>query len=368
MRVLYLYDLPLPAPVAAPIQILHTTRALADAGHTVVTAWAKVKDPAAALEYYGVAPHPGLSIRPFFSRRTRLLPRGPLRRLARGFDVVMSRGETGVRAFAALATWPDRPAFVYEAHRRTVAVPGLLSGMSGATAAFLEKRAVQGADGVVGISRGILKALAAEYGSDAPTLALPSGVAPPPEGDGPGRDIDVLYAGKIERRKGSDVLLDALEKLPAVRLTLVGDAGGIDLPTGRVDAVGYVEPSRVRDYFRRAKIGLCPLPKGVSEVSDQFTSPMKIMEMMACGTAIVASDLPSVRETLSDGKNALLVPPNDPAALAAAVRRLLDDPELRGRLTAQALADVAAYTWAERGRKLGEFLSAIASRRANGQT
>ena len=364
MRVLHLYDLPLPSPVAAPIQILHTLRALADRGHEVVAAWAGVKDPAAALEYYGVAPHAGLSIRPFFSRRTRLLPGGPIRRLTKGFDVVLSRGETGVRAFAALAKWPGRPAFVYEAHRRTVAVPGPLSGMSGATAAFLEKRAVQGADGLIGISRGILTALGRACDVTCPTLVLPSGVAPPPVYEGPDRTLDLLYAGKIERRKGLDVLLGALDHLPGVRLTLVGDS---DLRDERIDAVGYVEPSRVRGYFRRAKVGVCPLPKGVSDVSEKFTSPMKILEMMACGAAIVSTDLPSVREILTDGRNAILVEPNDPQALAAAVRRLLDDPALRGRLTAQAREDVLAYTWAERGRKLEDFLSDIVDRRRSGR-
>ena len=342
---------------------------MAEQGHEVTTAWAAVRRIDAAHSYYGLKAHPRHQVVAFYDRRSRLALRRSLIRLLRrlGVDAVMSRGEAGVAAFAALRKLPNRPAFVYEAHRRVASSPGWLTGTSQAKATMLEAETVRGADGLVFISGGIRDALVEAFHPDAPTLVLPSGVEVNDEADAPSRDLDVLYAGKVQRRKGLDLMLDAMAHLPGARLTLVGDAAGVDLPP-TVDAIGYVEPSRVRDYFLRAKVGVCPLPAGVSEVSERFTSPMKILEMMAAGTPVVATNLPSVREILTDGRNALLVPPNDPTALATAVRRLLNDRELASRLTKQARLDVQPYSWAERGRKLGEFLSTVVSRRENGQT
>ena len=69
MRVSYLYDLPMPSPKAAPIQILNTCRALAAAGiPTTVFTGKRHGDPTACLAFYGLDSHPNLAIRPFFSR------------------------------------------------------------------------------------------------------------------------------------------------------------------------------------------------------------------------------------------------------------------------------------------------------------
>jgi glycosyltransferase involved in cell wall biosynthesis len=79
---------------------------------------------------------------------------------------------------------------------------------------------------------------------------------------------------------------------------------------------------------------------------------MKVLEMMARGLPIVASDLPSTRDILTDGENALLVPPDSPDALAEAIRRLLDDPGLGGQLSQRALDEVEHYAWPRRAERL----------------
>ena len=58
-------------------------------------------------------------------------------------------------------------------------------------------------------------------------------------------------------------------------------------------------------------------------------TPVSVLEAMACGAAPVVSDLPSLREWITDGENGLLVPVGDPEALAAAIVRLLQQPHLR---------------------------------------
>jgi glycosyltransferase involved in cell wall biosynthesis len=94
------------------------------------------------------------------------------------------------------------------------------------------------------------------------------------------------------------------------------------------------------------------LPNPASAISTRFTSPLKLFEYMAAGRPIVASDLPAITEVLRHEKNALLVAPGDPAALAAAVRRLLNDRALADRLAQAALVDAGEYSWDRRGERL----------------
>jgi len=73
----------------------------------------------------------------------------------------------------------------------------------------------------------------------------------------------------------------------------------------------------------------------------------------------VASDLPTVREVLSDGDDALLVAPEDPAALATAIRRLLVNSGLADRLRRTAFEQVRAYTWDARAARIIEALGRV---------
>lgn len=88
-----------------------------------------------------------------------------------------------------------------------------------------------------------------------------------------------------------------------------------------------------------------------------FGSPTKLFEYMAMGRAIVASDLDQIGEVLSHEETALLVPPGDPEALADAIQRLIDDPDLRRRLGAAARARaVEAHTWRAHTQRIVDAL------------
>ena len=77
---------------------------------------------------------------------------------------------------------------------------------------------------------------------------------------------------------------------------------------------------------------------------------------MAAGRPIVASDLPSIREVLRHGENAVLVPAGDPQALANGIQRVTEDSALRARLVDRAAKEVGQYAWKERARRILEFI------------
>jgi glycosyltransferase involved in cell wall biosynthesis len=94
-------------------------------------------------------------------------------------------------------------------------------------------------------------------------------------------------------------------------------------------------------------------------MTESHTSPLKAFEAMAAGRPIVASALPSSREFLRDGENALLVPPGDAEALAAALRRVLGDPGLAERLARSAWEASPAFSWEARAGALRELFQEV---------
>jgi glycosyltransferase involved in cell wall biosynthesis len=120
-----------------------------------------------------------------------------------------------------------------------------------------------------------------------------------------------------------------------------------------------VRPRDVGARLSEADVRVLPNPS--SALSRDFTSPLKLFEYMAAGRPIVASDLPAIREVLTDGRNAVLFEAGNPQALTAAIRRIKADPDLGQRLAATALADVREYAWARRAEKLEALFTSLAT-------
>ena len=179
----------------------------------------------------------------------------------------------------------------------------------------------------------------------------------------------VLYAGQLYPWKGVDVLVEAMAEVPEARLVILGGlAGEGDLARieslvrargleGRVEMPGTVAPARVADELKRASAVAVPFLK--TGMTEAHTSPLKAFEAMAAGRPIVASDLPSSREILRHGENALLVPPASAAEMAAALRRVLADGDLARRLAERAWADAPAYSWDARGRRIRDLIEEV---------
>jgi len=176
--------------------------------------------------------------------------------------------------------------------------------------------------------------------------------------------ITLAFAGRITAQKGLDVGLDALARTPGVSLTLAGDGPDRDALERRAEELGLSERVRflgpqpreqVLELFAAADAAL------LSSAWENF--PHTLVEALRVGTPVVATAVGGVAEVVRDGENGLLVPPGDPEALAAAIERLAEDEELRGRLRAAAAASVAHHEPERAFARLEEILATAAKRR-----
>jgi phosphatidylinositol alpha-mannosyltransferase len=148
-----------------------------------------------------------------------------------------------------------------------------------------------------------------------------------------------------EPRKGLRVLLAAmpavLRRHPTAVLTVVGPGTPPALSAGlagRVRFAGPVDDRAKAALLRAADVLVAPNTGGES-------FGIVLAEAMAAGTAVAASDLAPFRAVLDHGRCGLLFRAGDPRALAAAVDRLLGDPDLRREVAGRALVASAAYDW-----------------------
>ena len=107
-------------------------------------------------------------------------------------------------------------------------------------------------------------------------------------------------------------------------------------------------------------LSLAPL-RDCSRNALQGCAPLKIIESLAVGVPVVASDLPAVRELVEDGEHGTLVAPDRPGELARAIRLLLDHPQQREVMSASARAHVAArFTWQRSTDRLRKIYDQLA--------
>lgn len=163
-----------------------------------------------------------------------------------------------------------------------------------------------------------------------------------PEAAAPGVTCRFGFLGRLEPQKGLDVLLEALATIPDVTVDIMGSGG--QLSALQADVVRLDLSTRVR--FAPASPDTSPFWQRIDVLvlpSRSEALPLVILEALQSGHPVIASDVGSVREVLDDDV-AVLVPPGDVAALAAALRAVHDDRELRDRLRA-AVRERAAHLW-----------------------
>jgi glycosyltransferase involved in cell wall biosynthesis len=200
----------------------------------------------------------------------------------------------------------------------------------------IDKRSFQAADLVVADTEAHAHHLATLAGLPAERIAVcfvgaEERVFQP--GWAPEKPFTCLFVGKLIPLQGVETILAASRAAPELPFRIVGSGQLESLLHNRpanVEWIPWIEYEQLPDELHRSGCAL-----GIFGTSGKALRviPNKAFQALACGTPLVTADTPAARELLVDEESALLVPPGDPQALAAAVGRLATDPALAQKLS-----------------------------------
>ncbi len=374
MQLVYAFPEPLPLDRARGLQAVNTIAALASAGLSIELAYAPVYGPGGPVDpfaHYGVTRTGNVAMVPI----ARSLP-WPLSgvhsnrlffaNLRRRFGDRLLREIILVRHLKLAAKIAqDLPSarLAYEAHE--VFGDTAAAGKRAVNRA-LEQRVVATAAVVVANSAATALRISELYGRPRALEIVPNGVARPeslPEKAWAEAGRHVVYAGSFFPWKGVADLVAAAGQLAGLRIILMGgderrmaELSARAAPGGAaMEFTGRLPHAQVMSRLASACIAVLP---NRDETDSVFTSPIKLFEYMAAGCAIVASDLPALREILRED-DAEWVKPGNPDSLAAGIRRLASDPQRAQVLGDRVRARSLDYTWTARGRKLKAILESL---------
>lgn len=284
-----------------------------------------------------------------------------------GFDVLHIH-EPLVPSLGVLACWAARGPIVATFHASWVRSRAI------AVAEPMLRSALEKLSGRIAVSDAARKSLVEQFGGD--TVLIPNGVtvsryteAEPLPGWGPDGGTLGFLGRMDEPRKGLPILLEAFAALaaerPEVKLLIAGPGDEKDVYDkvpkrfhDRVSVLGMVsEEDKIRAYHS-VDVFCAPNTGGES-------FGIVLAEAMSSGATVLASDIPAFRKVLGDGEAGALFPNGDAAALAAEAGRLLDDPQRRAKLAAEALVAVRKYDWSTVARdvvRVYETVTASAGR------
>jgi glycosyltransferase involved in cell wall biosynthesis len=276
----------------------------------------------------------------FFSRSLLLLAAWALRGRGRIVHIHATvRGSSYRKAVCALLARGLRRRVVLHIHSGPGDVETFRARL-GLPALALLRAGLAAADSLLAVSEASAEALR-RAGVRAPIGVVPN-LLPPVPGAGPqsafAAEVEVAYLGGFANPvKGADVLVAALPRVledERLKVTLAGPGEPPPAATALIARepaltwAGWLDEEAKDSLLRRAQVFVMPsLSEGL---------PMALMEAMAYGLAIVATEVGGIPEAIESGSEGLLVPPGDPEALAEAIRRLGADAELRDRLGAAA--------------------------------
>ncbi|PKB80119.1 MAG: hypothetical protein BZY88_09830 [SAR202 cluster bacterium Io17-Chloro-G9] len=171
---------------------------------------------------------------------------------------------------------------------------------------------------------------------------------------------NILFVGRLEKRKGLKYLLEAYSKLkwelPDIRLLVVGP-GNPDKDSHRI-----LGAQNLQDVEFIGPVSQLDLPRYYAS-ADIFCSPatgaesfgIVLLEAMAVGKPVVASDIEGYANIISQDKQGILFSPKNSDELAAALSRLVKDPELRRRMGEDGRLTVDQYRWEEVARQVEDY-------------
>lgn len=179
--------------------------------------------------------------------------------------------------------------------------------------------------------------------------------------------INILFVGRLEKRKGLNYLLKAYqqvkERVPNVRLIIVGPGTRF-----RKKYEKYVRRRGLSDVVFVGLVSYDELPR-YYKTADIFCSPaiggesfgIILLEAMAVGRPIVATNIEGYASVITHGREGLLVPPKDDKELARALLSLISDEPLRRRMGAQGMLTAQGYDWVRVARRVLDYYVRILS-------
>jgi glycosyltransferase involved in cell wall biosynthesis len=180
----------------------------------------------------------------------------------------------------------------------------------------LARRVLRGARLVIAASTALGEA-ARQLGAQE-VRVIANGVDVPAEVGAEAEPPEVLYAGRLSPEKG---VLELVEAAQGMNLVVAGDG---PLRSRVPRALGFVPHDELQRLYARAAVVACP--------SRREGFGIACLEAMAHARPVVATNVGGLRDLVVHGETGLVVPPRDPRALREALRRLLEDSDLRGRL------------------------------------
>ncbi|MBI3450458.1 MAG: glycosyltransferase family 4 protein [Acidobacteria bacterium] len=371
-------------PTANFVNTLNTCAELARAG-VDVTIYGDLcgTQPEQVLSAFGVEPMPNLQLLHttwgFHAASAPLAAPGLLRAEPSAANVALF---SEVRGYApALMRASRRRGFatIFEAHNPAGRIawedaarcrPARRSAVRHAmTREALEREILSLCDAVVVPNPRTLEMIRPLVGPRVPLVLLPNGTRVVRSAPGSVKDIDVLYAGSLKPWKGVETVIQAVARLAPYQLTVLGGRDGSEREElrnlarslGCAERITFhpgVPPAQVRSFYERARVGLVPLASRFIEARE-YTCPVKLMEMMGAGLAIVAARLPSIEEFVHDGVEVLLAASDDPRDWASAILRLLEQPGIADRLSGAAREKAVRFTYERRASTLAKTIASV---------
>lgn len=355
----WLYRPTAPSVRAQSIQVINAAWSMAARGHRVTLAVQAPRGPSVSqadvLAFYGLTPIEGLHLHVLPSGRTAASAFFRMRFVqwlgrTAGQGVVIARSKRYARE--ALRGAGGRFRLILEAHE-VDSRQAREAGEPSSQLHDLEAEVLAGARGVVCNAPGTLDLLRASHPSLPPAVALHNATlasrarTPCPSTEGIG------YVGSIRAYKGLETLAEAARLLRAP-VTVVGPDRSPELSAlseGWMRFEASIPHRDVPDRLAQFRVLVLPLAKGL--FGAQLTSPLKLWDYLASGVPMVAADTPALQCAAPGAFEGY--PPGEADALAQALRRVRDDPDVRRRL----LEAATIRTWADRAAELELFLQAV---------
>ena len=184
------------------------------------------------------------------------------------------------------------------------------------------------------------------------------------------RRTGLIYVGRLVEKKGVKYLIEAVtilrKQFPNLSLNIVGfgpmlshlQALARDKNGHYIHFIGAVKNDDLPTHLNKARIAVTP--SIIDQVGDQEGLGLALIEAMGCGCAVIASDLPAIRDLIQPGETGLLVTPKSTSALAAAITELILDDEKAERLAKCGREYVRQkFDWQQVGRKYKQKIAEL---------